>query len=148
MADAVRTLVIANTADRLIVNFTNISDGTGESTVTKVDKSTFFAPPVGAAAPAEPVALDVEQIEYIIQGMASVRLLWDYATDVVIAALTGSGYKDYRAKEIGIPGYTADNDCLKDPVRNMNTGDILITTNGQVSGATYDITVWFKKRNS
>ena len=41
MADAVTTIVTNNGAKNYQARFTNISDGTGESAVIKIDKSTL-----------------------------------------------------------------------------------------------------------
>lgn len=133
MADAVTTNVIAQDETHYVVHLTNISDGTGESGVVKVDKSALTSR-VGA----EPAALDIEQIRWAIQGFTSVRLLWDHTTDDVAMVLCGSGYDDFR-------------NCggaLKDPRSSGTTGDILLTTNGGSSGASYDITIWVRKTHA
>ena len=43
MADAVTSQTILDTPHKLVMKFTNTSDGTGESAVTKVDVSGFTA---------------------------------------------------------------------------------------------------------
>lgn len=130
MADAVRTLTVRNSVrlnGRLVVNLTNASDGTGESGVTKVDISTFTTPS-GAAA----TYSVLERIEYQVNGMA-VRLHWDHTTDDTIAELSGSGVIDQS-----IDGNRVD------PRSSGGTGDVLLTTTGQSSGDSYDITVYLK----
>lgn len=134
MADAVTTNTITNGYDKLCVHLTNISDGTGESAVVKVDKSTFLA-----RDGAEPASMDIEQIRWNIQGFTSVRLLWDHTTDDVAMLLNGNGYEDFRGDTERAPK------GLADPRSSGGTGDILLTTAGAVSGATYDITLWLKK---
>lgn len=138
MADAVTKIVMADSASHHIVHLTNISDGTGESAVIKVDKSAIGTARDGAEA----ASLDIEQVRWAIQGMTSVRILWDHATDDVGLVLTGSGYDDFRG-ETGMGGYNTGS--LKDPRSSGGTGDILLTTNGAVSGGTYDITLWLRK---
>ena len=91
MADAVTTNVVSQTPDRYFVHLTNISDGTGESAVKKVDKSTLTA-----EDGAEPASLDIEEVWWSVGGFSSVRLLWDHTTDDVALALAGSGYMDFR----------------------------------------------------
>lgn len=126
MADTVDTLDVHKGTLRYIVRFTNISDGTGEAAVVKVDKSTLLS-----VFGAEPSKLIVEEIEYSIQGFTSVRLHWDHTTDDEISVLpSGSGFKTYKA-----------GNGLVDPGSTGDTGDILLTTAGAVSGATYDITL-------
>lgn len=126
MADAVRTIVqISEGGKYYVANFTNISDGTGEAAVKKVDISTLKNS-LGAV----PTKLKVVDIAWVIQGFTSVRLLWDHTTDDVIALLAGSGRRDH-SKVSG----------LQDPASAGGDGSLLLTTNGGASGATYDITV-------
>lgn len=141
MADAVTTRVIANTASRYIVHLTSISDGTGESAVVKVDKSTLLA-----TDGAEPASLDIEQVRWNIQGITSVRFLWDHTTDDVALVLSGSGYDDFR-----VPGGAPERvnvGALADPRSAGDTGDILLTTQGAAANGTYDITLVLFKNPS
>lgn len=126
MADAVRSIVQLSGKNRYLINITNISDGTGETDVVKVDKSTLTN-----VNGVEPTALNVVSIQWAIQGFTSVRLEWDHTTDDVLALLpSGIGYRDYSF-----------GGALADPRSAGTTGDILLTTAGAVSGATYDITL-------
>lgn len=125
MADSVDVLPIFVGKRRAAYRFTNVSDGTGENAVAKIDISTLTGP--NGAAVTKTV---VEQMEWSMQGFTSVRLFWDHTTDDEIAVLSGSGFKDYR--EYG---------GLVDPASTGGTGDILLTTAGAASGATYDITI-------
>lgn len=126
MADAVDTIVLEDTPRRRIVRLTNVCDGTGESAVVKVDKSALVD-----FRGAEPRDLIIDEIEWAIQGFTSVRLLWDHTTDDEIAVLpTGSGYRNY---------WSAGG--LRDPRSAGGAGDVLLTTAGNTSGSTYDITL-------
>jgi hypothetical protein len=138
MADAVTSNVIANTPTHYVVHLTNIGDGTGESAVVKVDKSTLLA-----SDNAEPASLDIERIRWNIQGFTSVRLLWDHTTDDVAMVLCGSGYEDFAGD--GYIDGISKTEGLKDPRSTGATGDLLLTTNGGSSGASYDITLWIRK---
>jgi hypothetical protein len=133
MADAVTTSTIHDGRNRIVVHLTNISDGTGETNVAKIDKSAIGVASDGGEAD----ALDLESVRWCIQGMTSVRLLWDHGTDVVACLLSGSGFEDFL--EAG--GVKKDSGTVGD-----GTGDVLLTTNGAVSGGTYDITLSFAKR--
>jgi hypothetical protein len=143
MADAVVATKLLETPNHYVVHLTCISDGTGETAVAKVDKSAIAV----AADGAEPAALALEAVRWCIQGFNSVRLLWDHAADSVGMVLAGSGYEDFR----GDPEQQQFIDVLKgpgykdDPKRADSTGDVLLTSVGAVSGATYDITVWLRK---
>jgi len=123
MADTVSTHVIHNGLRHYVVNCLNVSDGTGESAVIKVDKSTLFN-----GKGAEPAKLIVEAIQYQLDGMV-VDLFFDESTDVKIARLTGNGMFDYR----GIGG-----------IRDTGTGglgDIILTTTGHTAADSYNITI-------
>lgn len=129
MADAVTTTVLYQEGSIYVVHLTNISDGTGESAVIKVDRSTL------TQSGAEPTGLTIMSARWAVQGFNSVRLLWDHTTDDVAMVLTGSGYEDFR--EFG---------GKPDPASTGGTGDLLLTTNGGSSGATYDITLVLRKK--
>jgi hypothetical protein len=125
MADAVSTTVIRNDYNFYTVHLTNLSDGTGESAVVKVDKSTISP---------EPTSLALASARWNIQGFTKVQLLWDHTTDVTIMLLSGSGYEDFDT----LGGSKQD-------VGTGGTGDVLLTTTGTTSGNTYDITLAFRK---
>ena len=137
MADAVAVRTIGETAKHIVVHCTNISDGTGESDVVKVDKSTLVA-----SDGAEPAALDIDKIVWCCDGMA-VRVEWDHSTDDLAIALSGSGSLDFTSGDLDtVPG----NCRLKDPRSSGGTGDILFTTTGHTSGDTYNVTLWLRKQ--
>lgn len=130
MADTVDTKTIFNGKNILVVKLINISDGTGESDVVKVDISTLVGPYEAA-----PKRLKLTEVKWSIQGFSSVRLEWDATTDdemLVLAA--GQGEMDFS--KVG---------GLVDPFSSGATGDVLLTTAGNVAGATYDITLVFRK---
>ena len=139
MVDAVTSNVALNNRNVYVIHLTNISDGTGEAAVIKVDKSTLLD-----ANAAEPAALDIISCRWSIQGFASVRILWDHTTDDLALALAGSGYDEFGDAKIGVNVIAGR--ALPDPRSAGGAGDILLTTNGAVSGATYDITLVCLKR--
>ena len=49
MADAVTSQTIVDTEKRVVMKFTNLSDGSGESAVKKVDVSALTSHPDGTA---------------------------------------------------------------------------------------------------
>ena len=126
MADTVTTQIIAAGPRYHVVHMTGISDGTGESLVTKVDLSTLD---LGNGV--APTKSSVKEIQWSIQGFTSVRLYWDHTTDDTISILAqGNGYSEF-----GMLG------MLSDPASAGGTGDVLLSTAGAVAGATYDITL-------
>lgn len=131
MADTVDTITVFSGTKKKTLRLTNVSDGTGESAVVKADISTFTG--LSGIAPTSTV---IEEIEWAIQGFTSVRLFWDHTTDDEIAVLSGVGSVSWK-----------DFGGLKDPKSTGGTGDILLTTAGALSGATYDISITFRLKD-
>ena len=77
MADAVTSQTLFDNERTAIMKFTNISDGTGESAVLKVDVSALTPSASGAACD----RVTVTKIYVATHGM-EVRMLWDATTDV------------------------------------------------------------------
>ena len=126
MADTVDSKVI-HSGRRYCVHLTNVSDGTGEVAVVKIDIS-GLTDPRGAVC----TKFSIDRIEYNIQGFTSVRLFWDHTTDDELAVLpAGAGMMDWS-----VGGGKAD------PASAGGSGDILLTTAGAAANATYDITIW------
>lgn len=139
MADTVSIRTLVDNNRQAVVHLTCVSDGTGEAAVLKVDKSAIAA----AVGGAEAASLDIEAVRWSIQGFTSVRLLWDHTTDDLALVLCASGYDDFLgASDTRGPALTP---LLTDPRSAGATGDILLTSAGAVSGATYDITLWLRK---
>jgi len=131
MADAVDVQVLANTRTKYVVRILSASDGTGESAVIKVDKSTLTGPITGV----EPGRLALERAHGNVQGM-QVKLLWDHDTDDEMVILDG-GQVDRDYREYG---------GLVDPASTGGTGDVLLTTTGHTAGDSYDLTLEFRKK--
>lgn len=112
----------------IIVHITNISDGTGESSVVKVDRSALANGSVIKK-------LNLQEIRWNIQGFTSVRLYWDHTADNTIMVLSGNGYEYFKHALVD-PNTSAD-------VVTAAIGDVLLTTAGAIAGATYDITMTF-----
>lgn len=149
MADVVTTNVLWNpgtaatakqNAKEYLVHCTNLSDGTGETNVVKVDKSTLFS-----TAGIEPVALNIDRIEYSIQGFKAVKISWDHTTDQTAVVLgTGCGFFDFTGGLYLLRdfGYTSG---LLDPQGAGDTGDILFSTIAPAANATYSITLFLNR---
>ncbi len=139
MADAVRTIVLHESPTHYVANFSNISDGTGEAAVIKVDKSAIAV----ASDNAEAGSLDIERVQYNCDGM-TVRILWDHTTDDVALSLSGNGDLDFKGKSGDVNGFHKLSG-LKDPRSTGGAGDILFTTVGHSAGDSYNITLWLRK---
>lgn len=124
MADAVSTHKILDNDRNVVMKFTNTSDGTGESAVTKVDVS---------ALNGAPSFVKLNRVRYSVAGMV-VRLLWDATADVTILDLQGDGFLDFSGFG-GIPNNAGAG----------VTGDIQLTTIGHTSGDSYSIILEMQK---
>lgn len=124
MADAVTSQILNDGPRRAVMRFTNVSDGTGESAVLKVDVSALSANQGQTCT-----GVKIRSVQYAINGMA-VNILWDATTDVVASALSGYGKLDLKKL-----GYLVNNSGAG------KTGDVLFTTVGHTAGDTYDITL-------
>jgi hypothetical protein len=130
MADIVTTQTIADTSGvKYVAKLTNISDGTGESLVTKVDASalTFMT---------EDGNRKIAKIWWSVNttnNKSSVELVWAGATNATALVLSGQGYWDLR---------TAGNEILNNAT--TPTGDVLLSTRDFVVGDSYTIIVEFR----
>lgn len=127
MADAVTSQILVDGARNAVIKFTNVSDGTGESAVTKVDVSAL----TGA-----PTAVRVDRIVFSTTGMG-VNMLWDATTDVLLMALPADRSDDIDLCDIG---------GIQNNAGAGVTGDIQFTTVGHTAGDTYTIILHMKKK--
>ena len=125
MADTVTSQVMQNSKMEYVVHLTGLSDATGESAVIKVDKSALTN-----TGGVEPKAIDIMSIRWNIQGYSYIKLAWDHTTDDTAMLLSGNGYDNFEEAS-----------GLRDPRSTGGTGDLLLTSVGAASGATYDITI-------
>tara|TARA_R100000700_G_C3155385_1_gene132786 strand:+ start:293 stop:694 length:402 start_codon:yes stop_codon:yes gene_type:complete len=125
MADTVTSQTIQDGERKAVLKFTNISDGTGESAVKKVDVSALSSNSSGSAC----TEVAVSKIWWQCVGMG-VELLNDATTDTLIIGLSpdSNGMHDYSSFS-GIPNDSGSG----------KTGDIMFTTIGASSGDTYTV---------
>ena len=134
MADVVTSQTLVDTTGtKTVMKFTNISDGSGETLVTKMDSSalTFMT---------EDATKKVAKIWWSINttnGKSGVELLWagsgTSSANATIGFFSGAGYHDY---------FTSGNSIPNNATLTANTspaGDILLSTKGFVSGDNYTI---------
>ena len=130
MADTVTTQTIADTQGvKFVAKLTNLSDGTGESLVKKIDASevTFMT---------EDGNRKIAKIWYSINvsdTKSAVELIWDGDTNSTAAILSGNGYWDLR---------TAGNEITNNAT--TPTGDVLLSTKYLALGDNYTIIVEFR----
>ena len=131
MADTVASQTIDDGPIYAVIKLTNVSDGTGESAVTKVDVSGLASSANGVAC----TGATIQKIWWQCTGM-KVSILFDATSDVLAIQLgeNQSGYHDYTS----FGGLTNNAGSGK-------TGDIKFTTVGHSSGDTYTIILYLKK---
>ena len=131
MADAVTSQTLFDGDKHVVMKFTNISDGTGESAVKKVDVSALESDINGNTC----TSVAIEKIWWQCIGM-KVRLFFDASSDAFIIELgeNQSGYHDYS--EFG---------GIKNNAGSGKTGDIDFTTVGHSSADTYTIILKMRK---
>ena len=128
MADAVASTTIVDGPRKAVFYFTNTSDGTGESAVTKIDVSALAALQEGTSC----TAVRFEKIIFTTVGMG-VKILWDATTDVIAAELPADYSDTLDFSDIsGLPNYSGSG----------KTGDVQFTTVGAGSGETYTVIIY------
>ena len=130
MADTVSTQVLTDTTGvKYAVKMTNISDGTGENLVQKIDASntTFMT---------EDGERKISKIFWSVNtqsGKSAVELIWDGETNATAVLLSGQGFWDLRAD-----GNEITNNAT------TPTGDVLLSTKNFANGDNYTILVVFR----
>lgn len=130
MADIVTKQTIADTSGvKYVVKLTNVSDGTGENLVNKVDASelTFMS---------EDGNRKIARIYWSINTTdtkSAVELYWAGATNTLATILGGQGEWDLRLNGNGIPNNAT-----------TPTGDVLLSTKNFSKDDNYTIIVEFR----
>tara|TARA_R110000823_G_scaffold10649_2_gene37162 strand:+ start:92 stop:499 length:408 start_codon:yes stop_codon:yes gene_type:complete len=125
MADAVTSQTIIDGERNCIMKFTNVSDGSGESAVAKVDVSALTSNAAGVACS----EVRVMRVSHAIVGM-SVQLFLNATSNVLLIELAESSNGHMDFKDFG---------GLPNNAGSGKNGDILFTTKGHSSGDTYSI---------
>lgn len=125
MADAVTSQVILDGERLYIAKFTNISDGTGESAVTKITAANLAPNSFNLACN----GVKLNKIWAQTDGMG-VNILWDADTDVICETVPQNVMYTAKYDEFGgIPNNAGTG----------KTGNVLFTTVGASSGDRYTI---------
>ena len=131
MADTVASQTLADGPKTAVLKLTNISDGTGESAVTKVDVSALQTSADGDTC----TGVTIERIWWQCIGM-KVQILWDATTDLFCIELGENHSGDHDYTKFG--GLTNNSGSGK-------TGDVNFTTVGHTSGDTYTVILYLRK---
>ena len=130
MADIVTTQVLSDTSGvKYVAKMTNISDGSGESLVKKIDASTTTFMTADGNRKIAKIWWSVNTTK----ANASVELVWDGDTNATAILINGQGYWDLR---------TAGNEIINNAT--TPTGDVLLSTRDFVVGDNYTILVEFR----
>ena len=130
MADAVTSQVVFDCTRTAVMKFTNISDGTGESAVLKVDVSALTGFQGQTCTGVNIVTLDAMTV-----GMG-VDILWDATTDVICYTIGADQFVSFDFARFG--GITNNAGSGK-------TGDLMFTTVGATAGDRYTIVLEMTK---
>jgi Ethanolamine utilization protein EutJ (predicted chaperonin) len=125
MADAVTSQTLLDGERLAIMKFTNISDGTGETAVTKVNVSALAPSASGKAC----TGVVVNKITSVCHGL-EVRMYWDATTDVPFFLSTIN------------TNYTNDFSQIGGITNNAGTGkngNIVFSTSDATAGDTYTV---------
>lgn len=135
MADAVVSQLVANGRRNWGYVFTNESDGTGESGVTKVDGSA--SGPLGVFLYGQTFYpldhIKITEIEYDIKGMG-LEIIWDASPTAQIATVLGGFGKLHYRQFGGLAAVTSTGALLTGA-----TGKILFTTINAGAGSSYTV---------
>ncbi len=130
MADVVTSQTIVDTVGtKTVMKFTNISDGSGETLVTKMDASALNF----MTEDAERVLAKIYWSVNTTNGKSGVELLWAGTTNATAVSLSGQGFWDLRAD-----GNEITNNATSP------TGDVLLSTRNFATGDNYTILVVFR----
>jgi hypothetical protein len=125
MADAVATQILFDGERMAIMKFTNISDGTGETKVLKVDVSALNPSSFDKACD----GVTITKILAMTHGM-EVDMYWDAATDVLIGVIPQNQMYSMDMTKFG---------GLWNNAGTGKTGDVLFSTRDVSAGDTYTI---------
>jgi hypothetical protein len=137
MADAVTSQTILDDGGKnLIMKFTNISDGTGESAVAKIDVSALTSSAITGQA-CNRIVLNKIWFSNVGMGFS---LYWNATSNMFIcqAPKDWTDTWDFTQSSQNLPG-------IPNNAGTGINGDLLLTTNDHTSGDTYSIVIWANK---
>jgi hypothetical protein len=130
MADLVTTQIITDTSGvKFVVKLTNVSDGSGENNILKVDASntTFMS---------EDGNRKISKVYYSVNATSPksiVEIKWAGATTATALLLSGQGFFDFR---------TAGNEIPNNAI--TPNGDVLLSTRNFANGDSYFLVIEFR----
>lgn len=132
MANILTSQTLNNGPRNLVMKFTNVSDGTDETAVKKVDATdTAFANQ--GVVPG--IHLTITRIIFDVKSML-LRILWEATTNTDIVDLGGDVADTHKFGDIA---------GLWNPNAAGATGSILFTTVGAMANSSYSIVLYMRK---
>ena len=118
--------LVASTVQQLgerfkFVNYTNLSDGTGEAAVIKQARASLTG--IGSGT------IKIHRVWAQTAGMA-VQILFDHTTDQPVLVIPADNYVELDFRDFG---------GLRDPAGAGGLGDLLFTTVGHTNGDFYSV---------
>ena len=130
MADTVTTQTIADTSGvKYVIKMTNLSDGSGENNVNKIDAST-------TTFMSEDGERRIARVYYSVNvsdSKSGVELIWDGVANATALFLSGQGTIDLRTDGNSFPNNAT-----------TPTGDVLLSTKNFAKGDNYSLIVEFR----
>ena len=130
MADTVTTQTIADTSGvKYVIKMTNLSDGSGENNVNKIDAST-------TTFMTEDGERRIARVYYSVNvsdSKSGVELIWDGVANATALFLSGQGTIDLRTDGNSFPNNAT-----------TPTGDVLLSTKNFAKGDNYSLIVEFR----
>ena len=136
MADAVTSQKLVDTDRKLVFKFTNISDGSGEASVLKVDVSGLNTNDQGETC----TRVTLSQLWYDIGGIR-VALEWAASTNVVCVVSGGSAAAGVVSGHFDLREWGG----VSNNAGSGITGDLDLTTHGHTAHDHYTIVAEFVK---
>jgi hypothetical protein len=131
MADSVASQTLFDGERMAIMKFTNVSDGTGENKVLKVDVSALSPSAAGGACD----AVTITKIHASTHGM-EVQIFWDATTDVLCWGVPQNSQYTWDWEQFG---------GLINNAGTGKTGDVLFSTLDASAGDFYTIVLEMTK---
>lgn len=131
MVDAVTSQTLVDNQTTAVILLTNISDGTGESLVTKVNVANLAANALGQAC----TGVSIQKLHTACHGM-EFRLFWGASSNVFFFGSAQNNQYTFDFSNFG---------GLRNNAGAGKTGNILLSTADQTLGDTYSIVLEMTK---
>ena len=126
MADAVSTTTIIDGTHRAVIQLTNLSDGSGEAAVQKIEVAALNSRADGTACN----GVFIDKVHHSVVGFTQVQLFWYATTNTIAIALAESSNGHMNFSDFG---------GIQNTSGSGSNGDIMLTTIGAANLDSYVI---------